>query len=135
MYCDLRGILYRSRISGFTLEYTEELFRATFCDGDEEPQWNLARDCAWPPVPEQNPVENLIPPMRLSQVELPCTPTTNFAKDVEDEMLKYESSVYSEKTKAEDSSVTGGMPKSDISSTLADHIVCNLSEQSFPLCE
>lgn len=86
-------------------------------------------------MPEQNSVEILIPPMRLGQVELSYTPTSSFAKDVEDKMLKYESSVYSEKTKAEDTSVTGGMHKSGTSSTLADHVVRNLSELSFPLCE
>ena len=131
-YCDLRGILQTSRISGFTLEYTEMLFRATFSDGDDEPEYNSADDCAWPPVPKQTPFENLHPslingsllPVSPSQLALPTTPTSSFTQDVEDEMRKYESSVYSEKTSVptENASLTDHIPKSGTSSTLADHV-------------
>jgi hypothetical protein len=131
-YCDLRGILQKSRISGFTLEYTEMLFRATFADGDDEPDYNSADDCAWPPVPVQTPFENFHPSLNNSSIlplspchlELPFTPTSSFTQDVQDEMLKYESSVYSERTgiPAEGASISDHLPKSESSSTLADHV-------------
>lgn len=48
---------------------------------------------------------------------LPLTPTSSFAEDVETELLKYESSIYSEKTKAEHIAVDGGSRTSRSEST------------------
>lgn len=131
--CSLRGILEKSRISGFTLEYTEMLLRAMFADGDDDPDYSPAKDCAWPPVPVPTPYESFdcslnnasTSPRSPSQFELPFTPTSSFAQDVEDEMLKYESSIYSEKTNilAENRSITEEhVLKSGTTSTLADHV-------------
>jgi len=49
--CELRGILQRCRISGFTLDYTKTMLSAVFADGDQEPELTIPNDCAWPPVP------------------------------------------------------------------------------------
>jgi hypothetical protein len=98
----LRGILQRSRISGFTVEYTEMLLRSIFASGDKEPEYSPGKQYPWPTVPVHTPyisyhssIQVRVPDSSGS-LQLLLTSTTNFAQDVEDELLKYESSVYSE---------------------------------------
>jgi hypothetical protein len=89
------------------------LIHTIFAEGDNEPNWNVAPewDCAWPPVPintndsfELGRINQaMVALMDTTPFEpLPPTPTSSFAEEVESELLKYESSVYSERTQAEE---------------------------------
>lgn len=128
--CNLRGILQKSRISGFTLPYTEMLLCAIFAEGDIDPDYNTPEDLAWPPVPAQTPFQSFDPLSNTVSTapmfELSFTPTSSFAQDVEDEMLKYESSVYSDKTNLpmDDSAVKEepGLPKSGAVTSITEHV-------------
>ncbi len=59
---NLRGILRRCRVSGFMLEYTEQLLTAAFADGDRKPEFIKPIDCAWPPMPPPSVPPSLAPP-------------------------------------------------------------------------
>ena len=37
--CELRGVVQRSRLSGFTLDYTKMLLSAIFSESDDEPEY------------------------------------------------------------------------------------------------
>jgi hypothetical protein len=136
--CDLRGILHKSRVSGFTQEYTETLLQNIFTDGDYKPCFIPAKDCAWPPLPTQTPGYSFDSNHALMSLMSPCpipplrlTPTSSFTEEIEDEMLKYESSVYSEKIYAEEASVIEGLGirKHKTTSTLADQAMSGQNDQ------
>ena len=115
--CELRGVVQQSRISGFTLPYTEMLLSAIFAEGDAEPEYIVPTDAAWPELPEPEPlVIHSFCPSPNPAPTAPMTPTTpvtpifesglelsrtgSFDEDVKDEIKKYEPSVYSNYTTA-----------------------------------
>ena len=107
-----------SRVSGFTSAYTETIIRTIFTDSDNEPNWNLALggDCAWPPLPINT--DDTFEVGRINQAmlslldaspfePLPLTTTSSFEEEIENELRKYESPVYSEKALTEESALSG----------------------------
>jgi hypothetical protein len=83
--CNLRGRLQRSRISGFTLSYTQTLLCALFAAGDEDPNYKEPEDYPWPPLP---PGSVIIPTPKIVsefQFGLESSNGRSFVEEMEDE--------------------------------------------------
>jgi hypothetical protein len=89
---NLRGILQRCRVSGFTLDYTKHILSAAFADGDKEPKFIKPNDCAWPPVSARS-VTNPSYASSLHPVSEPLGlrlhHSRSFAEEVEEGMKRF----------------------------------------------
>lgn len=99
---ELRGVLQRCRLSGFTLGYTRQLLSAAFPDGDEEVGLITPSDPAWPPMP--SPAANI--PAYASSLQstsvispdsfgLRLHHSRSFAEEFNEEVSKYRYSLLS----------------------------------------
>ncbi|KAK6581158.1 hypothetical protein PZA11_006646 [Diplocarpon coronariae] len=98
----LRGIAVECRLSGFSLEYSEYVLNTLFGNGKSWLEYITPMDDAWPSVTPKTP--NMTePPTPASLVSMefslklhPSTSSRSFTEEVEDEMIKYASSLESE---------------------------------------
>jgi len=126
---NLRGILQKARVSGFPQEYSETLLHLIFNDDSQEPYFSPAYECAWPPAPVETASlqwkEAITRATNASYFRpLHYTRSTSFAEDIKNEMLKYTSSIDSNKSTQDDASVHKQRPTptsgtTDISSDVA----------------
>ena len=120
---ELRGTIQRSRISGFELDHTHQMLSGMFGDEDEEPEYIVPKDDAWPPLPPPdistsfssslsqsllspdigfssspfNP--SFLSPMSSFSLDLDLLDRNrSFAEEFEDELSKYDASIYSNYT-------------------------------------
>jgi hypothetical protein len=120
---ELRGTLQRSRISGFELEHTHQMLSSMFGEEDEEPEYIVPLDDAWPPLPppdistsfSSSLNQSLLSP-DISYSSSPFNPSflspissfsleldllgrnRSFAEEFENELSKYNASIYSNYT-------------------------------------
>jgi hypothetical protein len=96
MMSQLRGILQRYRISGFTPDYTKKLLSAAFAEGGEEVEIIIPSDSAWPPLPlpcvnSPDYISTLPPTFALSSepLGLKLHHNRSFAEEFEDEIKRF----------------------------------------------
>jgi hypothetical protein len=134
---ELRGLLKRCRITGFTHEYSEMLLCCMFAAGNDGPAYTTLENCGpWPAVPPQTPwprYDSALNSLSLApmspQFKLPYTPSflnESFPEEVKEDMRMYESSVYSDVSTAhpDDTHATVDFQNLtvDIVPSLADHL-------------
>ena len=114
-------------MSGFTQEYSERILHNIYDEENYNPRILAANNCPWPPLVDEAPTikssKSLLALISPSSFEpLPFTPSSTLSEDIECEMLKDESSIYSDKEQAEKGFMRDGdhLPKCPTATTLAD---------------
>jgi len=102
---DFRGTLQKCRISGFPLQYAKLLLSTIFGEGDAKPEYITPNDYPWPPLPPSPVCPSYGPSLiaaSMSPMDFSLTlcRSRSFAQDFEDEIAKYEASIYSNYTTA-----------------------------------
>jgi len=120
---ELRGTVQRSRISGFELEHTHQMLSSMFGEEGEEPEYIVPLNDAWPPLPPPDISTSFssslnqsflspnigyssspfnppfLSPMSSFGLELDLLGRNrSFAEEFENELSKYDASIYSNYT-------------------------------------